>query len=393
MPAVLLAVLMAVGGAQAAGPSREQIQAAERARAAQAEAQRAAAARAQAAAEEERRLGAQRVAAAARLRALEQRSAQLSDRVHLLAQLRAEAEARLAEAARAVGPFIPMIRRLGQDPTETLLAVDLPANDAIRGALVLRGLTRQLGADVARLRAQQEQIAGLQRDLDGAAPELHRLLSAQDAEAAALDSAIALTIAARRAAEGDAETAQRRAAAEAARAETLRAALARLEAAETERKAREEAQTAALTKPARPEPASRPAAPASVVTSLVTPVAGQMVRGFGDAVEGTASTGMAWQTPPSARVAAPCGGRVVFGAPFRSFGLLAIIDCGRGYHVVLSGLQRLDASVGQSVQQGEPIGVMPSWDPTKLPRRPELMMELRQAGQPVNASSFLTVRG
>jgi hypothetical protein len=83
----------------------------------------------------------------------------------------------------------------------------------------------------------------------------------------------------------------------------------------------------------------------------------------------------------------------VFGAPFRSFGLLAIIDCGRGYHVVLSGLQRLDASVGQSVQQGEPIGVMPSWDPTKLPRRPELMMELRQAGQPVNASSFLTVRG
>jgi septal ring factor EnvC (AmiA/AmiB activator) len=47
----------------------------------------------------------------------------------------------------------------------------------------------------------------------------------------------------------------------------------------------------------------------------------------------------------------------VYAAPFRSFGLLLIVDCGGGYHFVLAGLDRLDASAGQRLLAGEPVGV------------------------------------
>jgi len=56
-----------------------------------------------------------------------------------------------------------------------------------------------------------------------------------------------------------------------------------------------------------------------------------------------------------------CGGRVVFAAPFRSYGLLLIVDCGGGYHVVMAGFQKLDAAVGQLVRAGEPVGSMPTF--------------------------------
>ena len=42
---------------------------------------------------------------------------------------------------------------------------------------------------------------------------------------------------------------------------------------------------------------------------------------------------------PAARVVATCAGRVAFASPFRSYGLLLIVDCGGGYHAVLAGFR------------------------------------------------------
>ena len=75
------------------------------------------------------------------------------------------------------------------------------------------------------------------------------------------------------------------------------------------------------------------------------------------------ATGISYRAPPAARVVALCSGRVVFAAPFRSYGLLLIVDCGGGYHAVLAGFDRLDVKVGQTVAAGEPVGVMPGWEP------------------------------
>ncbi len=84
---------------------------------------------------------------------------------------------------------------------------------------------------------------------------------------------------------------------------------------------------------------------------------------------------------------------MVFAAPFRSYGLLLIVDCGGGYHTVLAGFERLDVKVGQSVAAGEPVGVMPNWEPGAAGDRPALYLELRRDGQPVNPAPWLRAKG
>jgi septal ring factor EnvC (AmiA/AmiB activator) len=66
-----------------------------------------------------------------------------------------------------------------------------------------------------------------------------------------------------------------------------------------------------------------------------------------------------------------------------------ILDCGDGYHVVLAGLQNLDAVAGQTVRAGDPVGSMPGYDP-RSGRRAVLSMELRRAGRALDPEPFLS---
>ena len=97
---------------------------------------------------------------------------------------------------------------------------------------------------------------------------------------------------------------------------------------------------------------------------------------------------------PGARVVSPCGGKVVFGSSFRSYGLLLIVDCGDGYHFVLAGLDRLDASPGQRVLAGEPVGQLGGAD--RLAREAagfRSTSELRRNGQPVDPRNWFAAKG
>ena len=85
----------------------------------------------------------------------------------------------------------------------------------------------------------------------------------------------------------------------------------------------------------------------------------------------------------------PCGGRAVYAAPFRSYGLLLIVDCGGGYHFVLAGLDRLDAVAGQRLLAGEPVGVLAGTGGAGA----SLYVELRRNGQPVDPRPWFAARG
>src|SRR5690348_9777605 len=124
--------------------TRQQIEQADRDRASQEAAQQAAAARAAAATAEAQRLAAERVASAAKLRQAETATAEAAARMDLLAAERRQARADLATRAEAMQPLLPLIERLSLYPAETLLAVPAQPEDALRGVLVLRGLTRRL---------------------------------------------------------------------------------------------------------------------------------------------------------------------------------------------------------------------------------------------------------
>lgn len=140
-------------------------------------------------------------------------------------------------------------------------------------------------------------------------------------------------------------------------------------------------------KPSSPTVAMTP--PANVRGSLRLPAEGPVTQRFGAAMQGGGSSkGILIRTRHQAQVIAPSGGRVVFAGPFRGYGQLLIIAHGNGYHSLLAGMARIDEKVGASIQAGSPVGVMGAADQGD----PELYLELRQRGTPVDPIPWLSGR-
>jgi septal ring factor EnvC (AmiA/AmiB activator) len=408
--ALLLVLAAPAQAAPAPNPdaARQQMQDAVRARDAERDHQKDAAQRAAADAAEERRLAAQRVAAAERLRQSETATEAVANRMAALARQREDAEARLRQQAEAMTPLLPLIERMSLYPTETLLAVPAGPEDTLRGVLVLAGISHQIETEAEALRREQAAVDAATAALRAEAPKLAAAEAVQAGQAADLDRQIAAAQADRRAASDEATAAAKQAAEQASRADSLRDAIAQLETERraAEARAQQEAVQAERQKQAvaaaaarnRQEALARPTGAGTIPAAarpggqLTAPVAGTIVRAWGDATDAGPATGISYQAAPNARVVSPCGGRVVFAQPFRSYGNLLIVDCGGGYHAVLAGLARLDIAVGRSVAIGEPVGVMPGWDPAAGARRPSLYVELRRAGQPVDPAPWLKGR-
>ena len=414
-PAAALAAALALCGllsvpASQAHPTSEDVRAAEQARRDELTAQREATKRAAASRAEAQKLTSQQEHILARLRQAESATDTAAERIAALAQRQRDAAARLALRAADITPLLPVLERLALFPSETMLAAPVAPEQAVRGALVLGGILRTLEAEARALRGEQAEVAALQRQLDAEMPQLTEAQAAQERAAEALDEQLRSTRAEGRAAEDEAAKAARRAAVEAARAVGLKAAIAQIEAerqaaeAEARREEREasrkrqsaaaaaaRSRQAALAAPAGPgiAEASTSTGGSTSTGALAAPVSGTLVRGFGDATDSGPSNGLAYQAAPRARVFSPCGGRIVFAGPFRSFGQLVIVDCGGGYHFVLAGFDRIDLGVGQKVASGSPVGVMPGWDPRTGGGRPSLYVELRRSGQAVNPAPFL----
>ncbi len=414
-PSVALALLLA-GSALAAPPerppdaeaARRQADEAERARAAGIASQKEAAARAAAAEQEANRLADERVAAAAKLREAERATEDAASRMDALARRRQEAASRLRARADELAPLLPVIERMSLYPAETLLAVEAQPEAALRGVLVLQGIGRTLEQQARALRAEQAALEAANRAMTAEAPRLAAAQSAQAAQAAELDRQIAAAQARGQAASDEAANFARQAATAAGSAETLRGMIAQLDAERRRAEAQAHQEAARAERRNRPAEASAARRRGGALASpaggslasvgkgqgqLTAPVAGTLVRGWGEATDAGPATGLSYQAPPGAHVVAPCGGRAVFAAPFRSFGLLIILDCGGGYHVVLAGLDRLDVAAGSPVRPGEPVGVMPSWDPRSPGNRPSLYVQLRHAGRPIDPSVWLRARG
>jgi septal ring factor EnvC (AmiA/AmiB activator) len=119
---------------------------------------------------------------------------------------------------------------------------------------------------------------------------------------------------------------------------------------------------------------------------LTLPARGEVVREFGAADgAGATSRGLTLRTRPGAQVVSPYDGQIVFAGPFRGYGQILIIEHSEGYHTLLSGLARIDAVAGQWVLAGEPVGAMGPG----VSGNPELYVELRRGGRPINPLPWL----
>jgi septal ring factor EnvC (AmiA/AmiB activator) len=125
------------------------------------------------------------------------------------------------------------------------------------------------------------------------------------------------------------------------------------------------------------------------------PVSGTISGRFG-AADGNGGTlqGDIVTTQSGAIVTSPVDATVVYAGPYRSYGQLLILDAGDGYHVVLSGLGRLNVVMGQPVLAGEPVGAMGETRVASIAPlgnadgAPLLFVEFRHDKKPVDPSPW-----
>ncbi|MGX9964626.1 murein hydrolase activator EnvC family protein [Roseomonas sp. F4] len=409
--ALLLAACMALPPPALAQPTQRDLQAAEQAAEQRREAAERAAAQARALAEQEVALAARRVELAAMAQAAEAEVAAVTERLEAARAAGTAAARDIAERATAMRPLLPVMLRLSLYPAETVLAVPGEPADALRGALVLRGMIRRLEEEATALREAQTRAQEAEWIARREALALEAAERAAREAVAGLEAELAVARTRRSQAEAAEERAAEQAAAAAARAGDLADVLARLRrervrreaearadaaarAAEQARQAAEAAREAALAR--RAETPSRTTTPAERQASMpvpsggrALPVTGRIATNWGDAAPGGPHRGLTYAAASGARVVSPCQGRAVYAAPFRSYGLLLIVDCGGGYHFVLAGMDRLDAAAGQRLLAGEPIGILGGSGASGG----SLYVELRRNGQPVDPRPWFAARG
>lgn len=141
-------------------------------------------------------------------------------------------------------------------------------------------------------------------------------------------------------------------------------------------------------RPARPGTA--PAGPNVIPAAWLAPASGRITRAYGARDPGGPATqGATVVTLPGASIVSPASGEVAYAGTFRSYGLVLILNLDGGYAVVLTGLDAISARVGDPVRAGQVVGQMSA----AATPAPELYVEVRRGGQPVDPGRWLSARG
>ncbi|WP_375607999.1 MULTISPECIES: murein hydrolase activator EnvC family protein [unclassified Bartonella] len=127
--------------------------------------------------------------------------------------------------------------------------------------------------------------------------------------------------------------------------------------------------------------------------SLLFPVSGKRIR-FSHNNSQITRFGETIETESGAVVISPVDAFIAFAGPFRSYGQLIILNVGNGYHIILTGMSKINVKQGQFVLSGEPLGMMEmqfiansvALDIGKT--APMLYIEFRKQGKPINPTPW-----
>jgi septal ring factor EnvC (AmiA/AmiB activator) len=358
----------------------------------------------------------------------EARLTDLEARIGMLAEQESRQQAALQTRQDHERQVLTGLLRLTENPPAAVLLSPGSPLDLARGAMLLGAVVPRIEAEARDIAVSLGQLRQTRARIAQERAEMAEHQAALDTERQRLDALMAQ----KRALEGEtrerAQAAQQTLAALTAQAGDLKDLIQRVER-DRERKLDEErrrvadakakaereeaeraaaeakrlAETATRDKPS-PGPGMAPAAPIPAVahdtpapgrtlrelqpgrSALLMPAAGEISKRFGDPEGFSTSKGLTITTRVGARVVAPFDGRIMFAGPFKGYGQILIIDHGGGYHSLLAGMEQLDASVGQEVIAGEPLGTM------RTDGTPSLYLELRRQGQPINPLPWLAAR-
>ncbi|MFT3723210.1 MAG: peptidoglycan DD-metalloendopeptidase family protein [Hyphomonadaceae bacterium] len=337
------------------------------------------------------------IAAASDSTAREEAAYAAEEQLMILADETETASTALSADQAALDDLLAALMTFGSRKPPALATSPEDSAAAVRAAILMSDAAPALSQRAAELK---QQIDTLNRLAAETRMQQTNLASATGALSARREEINALAAEKRRAlAALAAET-------DAARAESKRLA----DEAQTLRDLLDKLAKAAPAKPSVKPPAGKPAAkpsttkpsttlgkpPAAVAAKPpaaagppVQPAVGTRLHRFGQTIDGAKQEGLTLATRAAAQVVAPLDARVQYSGVFRSYGQMVILDVGNDVLVVVAGLDALYPEAGQWVLAGEPIGRMAD---RKSPS-PELYLEVRRKGQPVDPEKWLGQRG
>jgi septal ring factor EnvC (AmiA/AmiB activator) len=350
-----------------------------------------------------RKFNQQLIETASRVREVEARINASQTRLDALNQQEQLFQKTLDQRQAVIVEILAALQRIGRQPPPALLVSPEDALRAVRTAITL-------GAVLPEMRAQADALAG---DLSALLDVRKEIVAQRDRLTGELDQLgreqlrVALLVDERQKKQAGAEqslNSERQRAADLARqVENIKDLIAKLEggldsatraARAADRAIANDAtqpELAALSDPGRLAPA---VAFADLRGRLRLPVNGVRIREFGgaDGLGGT-QKGLSIASRPGGEITAPCDGWVVYAGRFRSYGQLLILNAGGGYHVLLAGMERISVDLGQFVLTGEPVAVMGDGSQASpagasSPKQPELYVEFRKDGTPVDPSPW-----
>jgi septal ring factor EnvC (AmiA/AmiB activator) len=377
----VLASLIAIAGAGAFAAASAQDSVADAAALAQARAEAAQATRryqqldeqARRAVNEADRARAESEALAARIEAAEADLTAAERRIALIAALQAEQRARLAERQGPVIRLTAALQTMTRRPAALALVQPGSVRDAVHVRSLLAATMPEIRRRTAALRGEVARSAELRRQSEAARSGLLASRAALGERRAALSAFETTQRARSQELAGLALSQSDRALVFGEEARGLAGRIGTREA--------EAAVAASLARLPGPLPRPEGAAPTGPAPADAIPyslaVEGRLVTGVGEISDGGVhSRGLTIETAAEARVIAPASGRVIYAAPFRSYGYVVIIDHGRGWTSVITDIATLEVAQGALVRRGAAIGRTGGGSP-------RVTVELRRNGRPV----------
>jgi septal ring factor EnvC (AmiA/AmiB activator) len=260
--------------------------------------------------------------------AAEAQRRRLEDLSRQEAALAGDLARRRGELSRLLGALAAFRQR----PPPALLVPPERARDAVRGAILARALTPELTGRARVLSSQLQQVAVLRRE---AAAANESLLNAQSALA---ERSVMI-----------AQALQERA-------------------------------------PTGPYGAA-PLGDDGGALRLLWPVSGKVARRFGDTLSGGGKAqGLSVAAARGDPVLSPASGEAQYVGAVPGWGIVLILKIKGAYHLVLGGLEEVSVQNGQSVSAGDAVGRLPKGARST----PELYMEVRENGAPVDPARWLS---
>lgn len=349
------------------------------------------------------------VKAAKQIQANEKSLSQMEDELTRLQNKLSESEEKFKSENKKMAETLAALQNLARKPTEALFVQPLTPVEVIRSAILLREIVPNINQNAENLRKQLKSIASQKSAIEDKLKKIKKQQVSLEDEHKNLKTLMVKKNSMRKDLETKTEISRKKSAELASQASDLRDLVEKIEKDQLEKKRKQEEEKKRLARQRELERQKQSSSQSyakgetgdliknnqDIIKGigekfvkakglLSRPAAGPVVISYGEeTAKGVTSKGITIKTRNLAQIVAPFDGAVVFAGPFRGYGNMIIIEHGKGYLSLLSGLSEMDCEIGQILLAGEPVGQMPANGEAKL------YMEIRKDSHPVNPEIWL----